>query len=372
MYRRRALAATAAAVVSGAGCIGLGGSAGGATIPGDADVGGWPMVSATARNTGAVATADWGSLSGPSEAWTTSLPTVPATGPTVAGPLVLVGLADGSVHAVRGSDGKSVWSASLPDRPSGRPVVADGRVFVGTRRGDLIALDGRTGDRRWQYRFDFDHRSRVAPPAADDDRVYLTTAGGEETIHAADPSSGERLWSGSPVAEPTTPILLSNRLYVGAAAIATADGALGDRWPTEPRPPVAPAASATGAFVLEGTERLLRFSAFDEGPTWSVPVPEPVVARPVVGDEAVYLSGLALNRSDGSRLWSVETDARCPPALGGAVGVLSRRSELVAFSRVDGSEAWTRPVPRIGRPRQPAIGPNGLYASTGDGLAAFR
>jgi outer membrane protein assembly factor BamB len=73
--------------------------------------------------------------------------------PVVAGPLVIVGEADGTVRARDGATGASRWTHATggevlaPALPDG-----EGRLIVGTTARGIIALDAKDGKRKWRWK----------------------------------------------------------------------------------------------------------------------------------------------------------------------------------------------------------------------------
>ncbi len=129
---------------------------------------------------------------------------------------VFVVRADGSLHAVAGSDGSTVWTRGLDGRSWEPPAVADGVVYVAGSNGRrLRALDAETGDERWSYEHDVGYGTA---PAVAGDTVYEIVDDGSGYLFALDAETGEKRWRRDlGVAPKTGPVVGSGRIYYGAA-----------------------------------------------------------------------------------------------------------------------------------------------------------
>jgi outer membrane protein assembly factor BamB len=77
--------------------------------------------------------------------------------PVAAGPIVVVGEADGTVRARDAGTGNPVWSFASGGEVRA-PVVADGegRLFLGTTARGIVSLDAKDGKRRWRWKIGAD------------------------------------------------------------------------------------------------------------------------------------------------------------------------------------------------------------------------
>jgi outer membrane protein assembly factor BamB len=72
--------------------------------------------------------------------------------PKVVSDIVVVGSADGKVHALGLSDGSPHWVSQIATQITSS-VTIDGRHgYVGTVDGYLVCLDLQNGDTRWSYK----------------------------------------------------------------------------------------------------------------------------------------------------------------------------------------------------------------------------
>lgn len=97
--------------------------------------------------------------------------------------------AEGAVHAVDASDGQENWSTSLPHMVVSSPSVMDGTLCVGCFDRRLYALDVSTGGERWSRDLET-HLN--ATPAIADGTVYMGNDRG--TLYAYRLEDGQRQW----------------------------------------------------------------------------------------------------------------------------------------------------------------------------------
>jgi outer membrane protein assembly factor BamB len=138
--------------------------------------------------------------------------------------LLIAGLGDGAVHAIKPQTGEKVWSFVAAKRAINTGVVArDNLVFMShgdenfdtTAMGMLAGIDGSlTGDIKapvWAKKgFEFGYSS----PVLDGNRLYQIDNG--STLHAFDTATGRPLWElhlGN--AQKAPPVLADGKIYVG-------------------------------------------------------------------------------------------------------------------------------------------------------------
>jgi outer membrane protein assembly factor BamB len=138
--------------------------------------------------------------------------------------LLVAGLGDGAVHAIKAQTGERVWSFPAAKRAINTGVAVSGnRVFLshgdenleGVELGLVAALDGaQTGDLKtttWAVKgIEFGYSS----PIVDGTRLYQIDNG--SALRAFDTATGRTVWSlplGS--AQKASPVLADGKLYVG-------------------------------------------------------------------------------------------------------------------------------------------------------------
>jgi outer membrane protein assembly factor BamB len=141
--------------------------------------------------------------------------------------LLIVGLGDGAVHAIKPQTGEKVWSYVAAKRAINTGVaVKDNMVFIshgdenltGVELGLIAAIDGsQTGEikqPKWQHRaLEFLYSS----PVIDGTRIYQIDGG--STLRAFDTESGKPLWT-LPLssAQKASPVFADGKIYVGTDA----------------------------------------------------------------------------------------------------------------------------------------------------------
>ena len=138
--------------------------------------------------------------------------------------LLIAGLGDGAVHAIKPQTGEKVWSYVAAKRAINTGVVVSGNtVFMShgdenldvNTLGMIAALDGTsTGDIKstlWAHRgIEFGYSS----PVIDGTRLYQLD--NSSTLHAYDAASGKELWSQALSLAQKAPLVLADgKLYVG-------------------------------------------------------------------------------------------------------------------------------------------------------------
>jgi outer membrane protein assembly factor BamB len=138
--------------------------------------------------------------------------------------LLIAGLGDGAVHAIKAQTGEKVWSFPAAKRAINTGVAVSGNtVFLshgdenleGVELGLVAALDGaQTGDlktTKWAVKgLEFGYSS----PVVEGTRLYQIDNG--STLRAFDTATGKTMWSlplGS--AQKASPVLADGKLYVG-------------------------------------------------------------------------------------------------------------------------------------------------------------
>jgi outer membrane protein assembly factor BamB len=138
--------------------------------------------------------------------------------------LLIVGLGDGGVHAIKPQTGEKVWSYVAAKRAINTGVVVkDNIVFVshgdenltGNELGLLAAIDGsQTGNittAKWALK---GTELNYSSPIVDGDRLYQIDSG--STLRAYDTESGKELWTlALGTAQKAPPVMADGKIYVG-------------------------------------------------------------------------------------------------------------------------------------------------------------
>jgi outer membrane protein assembly factor BamB len=153
------------------------------------------------------------------EAWHAFVGGKSLSTPALSEDTLFVGGDDCGLTALSRADGKMLWS--FKGKPEsdwfGPPLVARSRVYVTTYAGHAYAVDAATGKQRWDYRLP---GSALATPALDAKRnvLYVTSSTTHDapTLTALDARSGKRLWDYALGSADGSPVVVGDRLYVGA------------------------------------------------------------------------------------------------------------------------------------------------------------
>ena len=275
--------------------------------------------------------------------WSRALDAPIASSPAVANGLVFVIAHDGALHALRTDDGSVAWryrtGAPVPltwGHESGElydssPVVADGLVLVGAADGRVHALRAATGAPRWTY----DAGSRVySSPAVANGTVVVGAQDG--WVHAIALGDGTRRWrfasagTGFRSADfgfdrttvQSSPAIVNGTVYVGARdgfhyAIDVATGK--ERWRNDHRVSWVNASAAVDGGVVYTASSDGHFVQAVEAATgaerWRAATVHIVWASPAIDRELLYVGEgngtlYALERATGKERWRWRADAR--------------------------------------------------------------
>jgi outer membrane protein assembly factor BamB len=140
--------------------------------------------------------------------------------------LLIAGLGDGGVYAIKAQTGEKVWSYVIAKRAVNTGVAVRGStVYVshgdenltGNELGLIAAIDGaQTGDikdAKWSHKgMEFAFSPPLIDPAAP--RLYQIDGG--STLRAFDPETGSPLWSKQlGTAQKAPPVMADGKIYVG-------------------------------------------------------------------------------------------------------------------------------------------------------------
>ena len=276
----------------------------------------------------------------------------------VAGNVVTLASADGTVAALDARTGGDIWRTALAE-PLSAAVGSDGKyAAVVSRNNALIVMDG--GRERWRETL---AAQVFTPPLVAGGRVFVLSA--DRSVSAFDSSTGRRLWAQQRPGEPLILRQAGVLLAVGDTLVVGLSGRLvglnpdngSVRWES-------PIASARGTNDVERLVELVgRTSRVDEtvcarsfqaavgcvntarGLTiWTQPASG---AEGIHGDaDAIFGTEsngtlVAWRRADGSRLWSMDRlkhrKLTAPLLLGRSVVVGDDTGLVHLLSRTDGS-----------------------------------
>jgi outer membrane protein assembly factor BamB len=110
------------------------------------------------------------------------------SGPVFAGSLILFGLDDGRLVALR-SDGRPAWSFQGRGSPSVETAVGQGRVYFATLDRYIYALDSVSGKKKWDFRLGAPASNIVASGSG---RLFVTASSG--VLYELSERAGDIRW----------------------------------------------------------------------------------------------------------------------------------------------------------------------------------
>ncbi len=126
--------------------------------------------------------------------WHVSVGTVNTGMPVYANGIVYHACDDGTLYALRASDGSKAWRAPLPnvlttDSPEASPAVGNGVVVAGSFDHNIYAFDAKSGKQLWKY---LTRGPVVAQPTIANGVVCVGSRDG--TLYALDLTDGKLRW----------------------------------------------------------------------------------------------------------------------------------------------------------------------------------
>jgi outer membrane protein assembly factor BamB len=115
--------------------------------------------------------------------WTRSVGEEIRTSVAVSANRAVVTTDQGTLLALRMSNGDEIWRTSLEEEPTaaGSPIIINNTIFVGTEQGNLHAHDVRDGSRLWTLPLD---SAVLGSTAFADGSLYTVTRAG--VLYAVD------------------------------------------------------------------------------------------------------------------------------------------------------------------------------------------
>ncbi|MCW2309144.1 outer membrane protein assembly factor BamB family protein [Rhodobium gokarnense] len=266
----------------------------------------------------------------------------------------------------------SLTSESL--RVAARPIVYGGRIFTYDPNGQVTALST-GGGRAWSVSVrpeGEDDNAAGGGLAADSGRIYAATAFGQ--VVALDAGSGQVLWrAGLAAPARSAPAAVGGKVFVVTQtnqlyALNQADGE--ELWTYRGIPntggvlsSASPAVSGDTAIFPSISGEVIAMSIAKGEPKWTDAVSRSyrihsmsglsdVSASPVIAGGTVYTTGIAgrivaLNLSDGSRIWEQGVGSvHTPVVSGNAVFLVDLEDRAVALDRSSGKLIWATQLPR--------------------------
>jgi outer membrane protein assembly factor BamB len=204
---------------------------------------------------------------------------------------------NGIVRCLSVSDGSEVWHAKVESEVHAGPILHEGKILVTCEAGTLSCFDAVTGDKKWDD-FKIDAPLRCSPTIANG-RVML--AGCDSLLHAINVSDGSEAFT-VPIDGPTgaTAAMRDDRVYFGTEGgtfygidVRTTGGQVpAVLWSfRDPRrgQPIRSAAAVTEDLVVFGGQGKAVFALDPKSgqPKWTLPTRSRVDSSPVIAGERV-------------------------------------------------------------------------------------
>ena len=138
--------------------------------------------------------------------------------------LLIVGLGDGGIHAIKPQTGEKVWSFVAAKRAINTGVVVSGSTVIishgdenltGNEMGMIAAIDGsQTGDIKTTKWAHYGEQFGFSSPLVDGPRIYQIENGSR--LKAYDIETGKELWT-QPLgtSQKAPPVMADGKIYVG-------------------------------------------------------------------------------------------------------------------------------------------------------------
>ncbi|MGH2516120.1 MAG: PQQ-binding-like beta-propeller repeat protein [Ktedonobacterales bacterium] len=280
--------------------------------------------------------------------------------PALAGGVVYIGSDDHTVYALHSQDNAIVWRYTTGGKVGGTPSVAGGAVYVGSDDGALYALRASDGALLWRYQTS---NWVVGQPAVVNGVVYVGSY--DDSLYALRARDGALLWryqTGGAVV--SSPAVAGDVVYVGSAdnalyALRARDGAL--LWQSVTGGSLLSSPAVANGMISVGScdDAVYTFRASDGALLWKYATGGLVLSSPVIAQNTIYIGSYdhylyALRASDGVLLWRYQTGAAVnsvPQVLNGMVYVGSSDHDVYALRASDGALRWTFQTGNVISPR---------------------
>lgn len=251
---------------------------------------------------------------------------------------------NGDVYGINALEGTEKWQFEADDRIRSSPAVSDGSVYVGSMNNYMYAIDAETGQQQWQFEtgsfiqsapkvvdetvyfgsvdnnvyaldvddgseewsFETSHRIHTSP-AITSSQIFVVTH--DHTIYALN-RNGSELWNvdiGDGLGSDSSPAVTNETVYVvgdngnTVYALDTTDGR--EKWHFEPERVsrnISPAVTDEKLFL---PEHIIDIKSGEEEAFVELPPIGAAPSSPVVGEDAIYFSNVAIDRSDLTEQW---------------------------------------------------------------------
>lgn len=263
----------------------------------------------------------------------------------VAGDLVYAGSNDGTLYAMRTSNGEQAWKYTTKGAIGSAPLALGGVVYLGGDDGNLYAFDATTGHVRWTYTTG----GIVHSPAGGGGLVYVGSA--DHNLHAVDISTGKRRWTFAAGNDTHSPALAGETVYVGSSDtnLYALDAFAGTkRWAYATTGAVSGVPAVLGGTVYFGSTdgTLYAVDTATGDRAWTFDGVN-VGSGPAIANGTVYAGGTnrtlyALRATTGEKLWgfAASGDVGAPTVVGDTVYFGTSDANFYAVNAATGALRW--------------------------------
>lgn len=247
--------------------------------------------------------------------------------PAVSEGRVYTGCENGRLYCLDTASGRLRWTSRARYEVFSSPAVADGKVFFGEglhhhTDASLYCVNAENGKRVWDFRT----TSHVEDtPTVEGGRVYF--GAGDDGVYCVDEETGTKIWQSKGMHVDASPLLLRDRMIVGAgygetgvAAIRTSDGVR--LWFTKlPASAWGPAAEGPRGVIIgigngnfeqtlpDPKAEIVCVDPADGRFVWRTPIRDAVLAAAAVSGDRVFLGNrggefCCFDARDGRKLWT--------------------------------------------------------------------
>jgi outer membrane protein assembly factor BamB len=234
--------------------------------------------------------------------------------PAVADGMVYIGDYDGTVRALKASNGKPVWTFTTGGPVTSSPVVVNGAVYVGSWDHNVYSLNASTGASYWTYPTGGDVESS---PAVVGGAVYVGSD--DHSLYSIDAGTGESNWSfPAGGAFSSSPAVVGGVVYVGSMDynVYALNASTGNKvWSYQTGESIESSPAVANGIVYVGSDDTLVYAlkASTGHKLWTFATTGIVQSSPVAANGVVYVGSsqdryfYALDASSGAKLWSFDT-----------------------------------------------------------------
>ncbi|HZI17234.1 MAG TPA: PQQ-binding-like beta-propeller repeat protein [Pyrinomonadaceae bacterium] len=259
---------------------------------------------------------------------------------------------------------KSAWSYSTDELLDFSPAVHGRSLYLPLAGGKVVSVEIAGGNFKWRTEVGGEIS---APPAADDEGVFVSTAVTTDArargskvrgvLRLLSPDGGVTVW----VRSLEAPVRGSLAVSEGVLYAATSEGRLyafegrtgNIKWVRQNGSPFQTSPVVAGGLLFLGDETgsFFALNLTTGQPVWRYRTPAPLRAQPAVNDGAVFIGSaenvFALEVTTGRLLWRARASGRVQGVAAGQGGLVVTTLDnfVYKYSAAEGKRVWKRRLP---------------------------